>query len=168
MKLLNPFTAGALCDSSSYLAKGMCDAVIANGIDKHIIELGPGNGVFTRGLSRINKVTAVELNSNFEGVLKPYADVIIDDVFHYLDICGIQENAIFVSGLPHIMFGREVFRQLICSIRKNMVSGSHLVLFTYWRWAIERWSEGLGFEVESTKYIFLNIPPAWVMTLKAV
>lgn len=168
MKLLNPFTAGALCDSSSYLAKGMTQAVQEKGKLK-IIELGPGNGIFTKEFSKIAPVKCIELNPTFEGVLKPYAEVVIDDVFHYLDTCKFEDNVIFASGLPHIMFGEPLFKNLIKAVRKNLNPGGYLVLFTYWRWTIEKWvNDEKLFEVEKSKYVFCNVPPAWVMTLKAI
>lgn len=169
MKLLNPITAGALCHSSKYLAEAIKKAVSQKYSGQKIIELGPGNGIFTHKLSHITtNITTVELDEKFEETLEKYSEVIIQDVFLYLKNKAYENNCLYVSGLPHIMFGKSRFQYLLELVRKNLQKDSYFILFTYWKWTINDWTKETDlFSVESSKYVFRNIPPAWVMTLKA-
>ncbi len=173
-----PKSTGAILASSKALSKRM----VAN-LDfdnaKTIVELGPGSGAITNQiLTKINdkqKFFAIELNEELYKELSqkmPDLKLYNDNASNLAQILE-KENCvsvdIVISGLPWVLFSKELQEEILNSILNSLSNNGSFVTFSYVHGKIfpsaKRFIHLLHQKfdiVEKSKIVWKNIPPAIV------
>lgn len=162
---------GAVAPSTRFLAEKM----LKNVDFKHsrlIIELGPGNGVFTEiMLERMApdaKLYVFELNDEFHKqvtalINDPRAQVIHDsaeNIGNYIDKEGIADTVI--SSLPLMVFPEKMRANVVSAVHKSLHSRGKFIQFQY-SLQSKRYLEGV-FKDVNTQFTIRNLPPAFIYT----
>lgn len=174
-----PFTIGAVAPSSSRLARKMLEGVDLSGA-KAVVEFGPGTGVFTDhilpALPEGCAYFAIELNQTMVRLWRarhPGVKIYRNSV-HYVDrLCakeGIERVDVIFSGLPWASFGAELQDSTLAAVLRVLKPGGQLVTFGYrvgtllpkGRRFYRRLPEVFS-RVERSKYVWRNLPPAFVV-----
>jgi len=164
-------TVGAISPSSRFLTRKMMAPIDFDKADV-IVELGPGNGVFTKELlQKMNpkaKLLSFELSNNFyehiNANIKDDRLVLINDsadkLEHYLAIEGIHKIDYVVSSLPLAVIPEEVKEKVLNSCVKLLGEEGKYIQFQYSLNA----KKLLQSKFKNVKYKFtaVNIPPAFV------
>lgn len=162
---------GALAPSSRFLVKKMCSKIDFNE-SKHIIELGPGTGVFTKEiLKRARpdaKIFVFELNSEFYKLLKQkFKDpriVLINDSAEKLQE-KIKENGVekvdaILSSLPLTIIPPPVKSNILDAVYSVLKKGG---IFTQYQYSLSAKSiieERFG--KLKMSFSSINLPPAFI------
>ncbi len=163
--LKDPLRTGSITPSSRFLTAKMLEPIDFSRANT-IVELGAGEGVFTKAILRKmrknGRLYTVEINPTFVKRLKRIKDrrlfVIQGDAAKLPSILSGTQPDYVVSGLPiGIMPGKEVAR-IIKAVDKVLGSAT-FIQFQY----TPRWHGLLTrtFNIK-TKFTPLNIPPALV------
>ena len=164
-------TVGAVSPSSKFLMKKML-APINFEKAKVIVELGPGNGVFTKGLlDRMNsnaKLISFELSENFYKhinlKIRDERLILINDsadkLEKYLKVEGISEVDYVVSSLPLAVIPEEVKTKVLNACVKVLGEKGKYIQFQYSLNAKKLLQS--KFNDVSHKFVPVNIPPAFV------
>lgn len=164
---------GAVAPSTKFLAEKMLKNIDFD-TAKIIVELGPGNGVFTeimlKRMSPEAKLFVFELNEEFHKEISskiqdPRAQIIHDsaeNIGKYVKEAGTADAV--VSSLPLMVFPEE--------LRSNVVDAAHTVLhkdgnYVQFQYSLQskRFLEGI-FDKVSIQFTIRNLPPAFVYTCK--
>lgn len=178
--LRQPRKTGALCSSSSALA----DIITNNiGLDnaKHIVEIGPGLGVFTKQIIKhrhpesnffaleVNSLIASELRKKFKDI-----EVINENANKLLDIMAnkkIENIDVVVSGIPWSIVKEKDQNNMLDIIHKSLKEGGYFSTFVYALPTIKakKFRKKL-FErfkhIKTSQMVWLNFPPAYVYYCK--
>jgi phospholipid N-methyltransferase len=164
---------GAIAPSSKFLMKKMLKPIDFS-TAKVVIELGPGNGVFTKGLlDKLNKDTKLfsfELNENFYELIKAdiqddrlillnkSADCIMDVLAEH----NITEVDYVISSLPLAVIDAPIKNAILDASVKALKPDGKYVQFQYSLNA----KKLLESKFKDVSYTFVpaNIPPAFVYT----
>jgi phospholipid N-methyltransferase len=165
--ILHPRRTGAIIPSSPELAKAMLSSVDFKKA-KHVVELGPGTGAFTRlMLKRMRKdakLTVVELNKEFCRELSEINDkrleIINGDAKNLTKHVTTADYVI--SGLPMNGFSKENHRKVLAEIKK--ITRHAYVQFHYSPLAEKYIRE--YFTKINKKTVIRNIPPAIVYSAR--
>jgi phospholipid N-methyltransferase len=166
---------GAIAPSSKYLMKKMLEP-IDFGKAKVIIELGPGNGVFTKGLlakmSADSKLFSFELNSTFYdlicGNIKDERLILLnksaEEIQSTLQEHGIEKADYIVSSLPLAVIDAPIKNAILDAAVSHLHPEGIYVQFQYTLNA----KKLLESKFKQVKYKFVpaNIPPAFVYSCK--
>lgn len=164
-------TVGAVSPSSKFLMKKML-APINFEKAKIIVELGPGNGVFTKGLlqrmSPEAKLFSFELSENFfkhiNLKIRDERLTLINDsadkLEQYLNIEGITEVDYVVSSLPLAVIPEEVKTKVLNACVKVLGAKGKFIQFQYSLNAKKLLQS--KFNDVKHKFVPVNIPPAFV------
>ena len=167
-------TTGAVAPSGKALAKAMAQSVGEVAKGQTILELGPGTGVFTRELLRCfpqARIVAVEINDDFAKRISktlPSVSVVqgcasqLDEHLRHLKIKP-ESVAAVVSGLPLLSLPKELGRSILASITSVLRPGRKYVQFTYSERAWRQFDVP-GFHREPRRRVWMNVPPAFVLT----
>ena len=169
-------TTGAIAPSGRSLARTIARAAGPITDGQVIIELGPGTGVTTRELVKHfpkNRIVVVEIIEAFAAQVEktfPTVKVVRGDASHldvHLKALGIAPSEVgaVLSGLPLLAFPPNVSHGILAAIRGVLEPGRRYVQFTYSRRAWRRFIIG-GFRALTPKRVWLNIPPASVLTFE--
>ncbi len=169
-------TTGAIAPSGRSLARTIARSAGPIEDGQVIVELGPGTGVTTRELVEHfpnNRIVAVEIIDAFADRLEktfPTVMVVRGDASHldaHLKALGIapEEVGAILSGLPILAFPKDLSQRIFAAIRRVLQPGRHYVQFTYsrraWRHVVVE-----GFRVLAPQRVWVNIPPASVLTFE--
>jgi phosphatidylethanolamine/phosphatidyl-N-methylethanolamine N-methyltransferase len=167
-------TTGAIAPSGTKLAEAMVRALGEIKEGETIIELGPGTGVFTREIYKRfpkNKIVAVEFNDSFADRLAkamPAITVVqgcaskLDSHLDTLKIDAANVGGI-ISGLPLLSLPQDLPQKVLASIHEVLPVGRKYIQFTYSERAWQKFGAN-GFQRLPSRRVWLNIPPAVVMT----
>lgn len=170
--LSSPRAIGAVCPSSSYLAKSMASEVDINN-DGYVIELGGGTGKITEALLNHgvapDKLITVERSPELAAYLRqkfPDIHVIEGDAGQLVQLLGnrIQKINSIVSGLPFKSLPQKIVSAIKQQIQTLLQAGGKFIQFTY----DLGMSSLLGdptFSIEKSKIEWRNLPPARVNIL---
>lgn len=172
--LKHPKRTGALCSSSKGLSCAMTKDVQKA---LNIIEIGPGTGAFTRKIleqkdARAN-FFAVEINEKMAQILSKkleFSDIEIGNALflnQMLKKRNMQEAQLIISGIPWALLKNEEQTRLLQSIYESLSNGGEFRTFAYILPTLKakRFKNklfDLFKEVEISKIIWQNIPPAFV------
>lgn len=171
-------TTGAIAPSGPRLAKVIVKSIGPVNSSDVILELGPGSGVFTRELHKQfpnHRIVAVEFNDSFADRLAkamPNITVVqgcaskLDEHLGTLKISKANVGAV-VSGLPLLSLPGELPKKVLSSIAEILPAGKPFIQFTYSERAWRRF-ETPGFQRLPSRRVWLNIPPAVVMSFTRV
>ncbi len=166
-------TTGAVLPSSDKLARAVADAVPPLDRGAVIVELGPGTGVLTRELVRRfprHHLVTVEFNPVFAERLRremPEVETVtgcasrLRPILADLGIATEDVGAV-VSGLPLLSLPRDLRLAIVDSVSDILSPGRRFVQFTYSKRAWRR-NAPVGFRLEKTRRVWLNVPPACVL-----
>jgi phospholipid N-methyltransferase len=164
---------GAIAQSSKFLAKKMVRKSNLDGA-KTIVELGPGMGAFTKQIIEEmpthSSLFTVEINKEFVKHLNkkyPEAKHIHGDIKNLkktLNHHNLDKADVVISGIPFTVYKKSECEAMFQEIGDIMHENSRLVLFTY---SPIRFGDFFHwFQKMEVSYVPLNIPPAYVVTLK--
>lgn len=162
---------GAVAPSTRFLAEKMLKNVDFEN-SKIIIELGPGNGVFTEILlermAPDAKLYVFELNDEFykhisERIDDPRAQIIHDsaeNISKYVEKPGSADAVI--SSLPLMVFPEELRANVVNAAHKSLHKKGKYIQFQY-SLQSKRYLEGI-FKDVNIQFTIRNLPPAFVYT----
>lgn len=166
---------GAVAPSSKSLGRKICSYIDFDKADL-ILELGPGNGVFTKLiLERMKpnaKLVVFETNKPFcdfiEASIKDERLILVNDsaekIGEYLSKMGLGKVNYVVSSLPYTVFPKEVKNKILDECVEWMHKDAMYLQFQYSLNAKGLLKE--KFDVVSYTFSLLNIPPAFVYQCK--
>lgn len=178
--LRSPRTVGALTASSRALAEAMVDGLDL-GCPGHVVELGPGTGVFTAAIAeRLGKDTrflAVDIDPAFVSqIRKRWPDIEcvcasaerLDDLVSARQMFPIDH---IVSGLPFVSLPPPMTKQILQTVADVLKPGGTFTTFQYlhgyglpqagsFRRAM---SAHMGSQ-PTVRLVVRNVPPALVLT----
>lgn len=175
--LLKQKTTGAICPSSSHLAKAMTPSKIVASAHS-VVELGPGTGVITEKI--INKIPedctffALEINHAFAKVLedrypqlKVYRDSAVN-IRKYLKKNKVQQCDTIISSLPWTYLSPQTQDEIFASVHQSLSIEGKMITYSYLHGAIfppgKRFRKLLSqhFSEVKKKVVWKNLPPAIV------
>jgi phosphatidylethanolamine/phosphatidyl-N-methylethanolamine N-methyltransferase len=178
--LRSPRTVGALTASSRALAVAMVDGLDLE-CPGHVVELGPGTGVFTAAIAeRLGKDTrflAVDIDPAFVQQIRkrwPAIECVcasaerLDDLVAARDMFPIDH---IVSGLPFVSLPPPMTRQILETVASVLRPGGTFTTFQYLHgYALPQaasfrraMTSRMGVE-PITRLVVRNVPPALVLT----
>ncbi len=172
--LSSPLRTGANAPSSRFLARAMV-AAAKTSPDTKVIELGPGTGIFTEALLNAGvkeeNLTLIELNPDFRKLLSqryPKVRIIDEDAFSFLSHLAKgkakNEDYTIISGLPLLVFSKKKRIQMRKDSLDIIGKTGKVVQFTYGPKSPIPLDSSI--EAQSSKRIWINIPPAVVWCYK--
>ncbi len=164
-------TIGTFTRSSKFLCKEMVKHVDFKG-SKYLIELGAGDGVITEYiLEKMNpeaKLMVFEINEKFIKKLSSIEDprlIIVQDsaekIEEYMKKYHFENIDHVVSALPFVIFPRATANQIVGDCKDNLKPGGKFIQVHYSLMARKIYRGVFG-NVD-TRFVFLNIPPAFVL-----
>ena len=162
---------GAIAPSSRYLMKKMLEPIDFE-TAKVIIELGPGNGVFTKGLlkkmSSDSKLFSFELNTSFYDLIKstikdPRLILVNESAEKIGDILkehSISEADYVVSSLPLAVIDASIKNDILDAAISHLNPNGNYIQFQYTLNAKKLLES--KFNSVTYKFVPANIPPAFV------
>lgn len=164
---------GAVAPSSKYLMRHMLKPIDFSKA-KVIVELGPGNGVFTKGL--LDKMApdallfSFELNSSFyEFIKNTISDkrlILVNDsaekMEDYLKQYHFTSTDYIVSSLPLAVIPEEIKNSIIEISQKILSEEGNYIQFQYSLNAKKLLEK--NFKKVKVNFTAINIPPAFIYT----
>lgn len=166
---------GAMAPSSRFLAKKMLKNIDFS-LDKVIVELGPGTGVFTKEIIQKMapdaRLLVFELNDNFYKALKKSIHdervILIHDtaekIQHYLTENKFTHADCIISSLPLSNFPKQLRESILVSSKNALKDDGKYIQFQY-TLQIKRQINRV-FPKIAIEFTPLNFPPAFVLTCK--
>ena len=173
----SPRAIGAVCPSSSYLAKSMAREVdITN--DGFVIELGGGTGKITEALLKHGvspgKLITVERSAELAAYLRekfPDIHVIEGDAGQLVKLLdngkGVKKINSIVSGLPLKSLPQNIVLTIKQQIQTLLQDGGKFIQFTY-DLGLSSFVYDATFSIENSKIEWRNLPPARVNTMVSI
>lgn len=162
---------GAISPSSKFLMRKMIKPIDFDRA-KVIVELGPGNGVFTKGL--LNKMSSdcrlfsFELNETFYSHIKSdindhrltLLNESAEKIKDVLKENGIEKADYIVSSLPLAVIPSSIKNQILDNAKDSLSENGKYIQFQYTLNAKKLLEE--RFENVKIEFTAANIPPAFV------
>lgn len=176
--LKNPFSVGAVCPSSAFLAEEIAsNAGLENA--SSIAELGPGTGALTGAILKRKadeaKFFAVELNLSVLEIFQkkfPEVKVYNESASNLAEIAkkeGLTEIDAVISGLPWAAFPEYLQDELLSAIAGTLSPRGCFSTFSYIHCPLlpagRRFRNKLSeyfTSVETSSVVWRNLPPAFV------
>jgi phospholipid N-methyltransferase len=168
-----PRTIGSIAPSSPYLTESILSGIEWEKV-KTIAELGAGTGVFTRQIikkmSCDAKLLIFEIEPEFrerlhaETKMKIYADAA--KLPQILEFEGITHIDLVVSSIPFCVIPREITDRILEGVVKCMNPEGIFLAYQY-SLQMKLMFEKLFYSVD-TRFVSLNIPPAFVYECKGL
>lgn len=175
--LNKPKTVGAITPSSRHLTKKILSFVDFKKEGLVLLEYGPGTGPFTSEIVKYLKPTdqliVIELNPKFATDLKEkfkdYKNVKIHEdcvanTQKILDKEGIKQVDYIISGIPFSSLPKDVTEDILINTKSIMSNTTLFLTFQYSKFKKESFEK--YFEIIDVKFVFRNIPSAFVFCMK--
>ena len=175
--LNKPKTVGAITPSSKHLTKKILSFVDFKKEGLVLLEYGPGTGPFTSEIVKYLKPTdqliVIELNPKFATDLKEkfkdYKNVKIHEdcvanTQKILDKEGIKQVDYIISGIPFSSLPKDVTEDILINTKSIMSNTTIFLTFQYSKFKKESFEK--YFEIIDVKFVFRNIPSAFVFCMK--
>lgn len=175
--LNKPKTVGAITPSSKHLTKKILSFVDFKKEGLVLLEYGPGTGPFTSEIVKYLKPTdqliVIELNPKFATDLKEkfkdYKNVKIHEdcvanTQKILDKEGIKQVDYIISGIPFSSLPKDVTEDILINTKLIMSNTTLFLTFQYSKFKKESFEK--YFEIIDVKFVFRNIPSAFVFCMK--
>ena len=167
----NPRELGSITPSSRFLTRELLNQ-IDFGRARHIVELGPGTGVFTGAileqLHSDGRLLAIDTNAAFvEHLRREYPDprlTVVEASAERLDElvaeAGWPGVDAVVSGIPYSLLPRPLTRTILQSAKRALGEGGLMVGYQYSKMLRPHLLDVFG----NVHYrsVLLNLPPAFV------
>lgn len=169
--LASPLKVGAIAPSGKALARMMTNSIGPS--TGHVVELGPGTGVFTRNLLlrgvREQDLTLIEFNEDFAHRLRrrfPNARVICTSAANIAEVDFERRSSVgaVVSGLPLLSMPTSTVSAILRGSFEHLRSGGDFFQFTYAcrNPVAEQTLDRLGLQSSLIGSTWVNLPPASV------
>ena len=175
--LNKPKTVGSITPSSKHLTKKILSFVDFKKEGLVLLEYGPGTGPFTSEIVKYLKPTdqliVIELNPKFATDLKEkfkdYKNVKIHEdcvanTKKILDKEGIKQVDYIISGIPFSSLPKDVTEDILINTKSIMSNTTIFLTFQYSKFKKESFEK--YFEIIDVKFVFRNIPSAFVFCMK--
>ena len=175
--LNRPKTVGSITPSSRQLTKKILSFVDFKKEGLVLLEYGPGTGPFTSEiieyLKPTDKLIVIELNSKFATNLKEkfknYKNVKIHEgcvanTKKILDKEGVKQVDYIISGIPFSSLPTDVTQDILINTISIMSKTTLFLTFQYSKFKKESFEK--YFEIIDVKFVFRNIPSAFVFCMK--
>lgn len=164
----NPLRNASIIPSSKEASGAMMMGIDWDKINT-IVELGPGNGTFTREIltrcKPTTKIVLVELEHSYVDLLRiKFGNrvKVVHESAHLFEDILVQLNLpnadLIVSGLPFL--ARHVNQLIFTSIQHQTDKGAIFRFFTYMPPAMKLVYKGIN--LRKVAFVWKNIPPMWV------
>ena len=177
--LNKPKTVGAITPSSRYLTKKILSFVDFKKEGLVLLEYGPGTGPFTSEIIKYLKPTdqliVIELNPKFAADLKEkfkdhknvkiYEDC-VENTQKILEKEGIKQVDYIISGIPFSSLPKDVTQDILINTKSIMSSTTLFLTFQYSKFKKESFEK--YFEIIDVKFVFRNIPSAFIFCMKKI
>ena len=139
--------------------------------DKHVLELGAGDGAITvnilKNMHPEGKLLCFEINPNMVEVLSSIDDprlIVINDSAETMEKY-MRENEItsfdsIVSAIPYIVLPKELANKILSLCKSNLKMNKFYLQVHYAKTKLSLYTRTFG-NIE-TFWVLLNIPPAYV------
>ena len=177
--LNKPKTVGAITPSSKHLTKKILSFVDFKKEGLVLLEYGPGTGPFTSEIVKYLKPTdqliVIELNPKFATDLKEkfkdYKNVKIHEdcvanTQKILDKEGIKKVDYIISGIPFSSLPKDVTEDILINTKSIMSNTTIFLTFQYSKFKKESFEK--YFEIIDVKFVFRNIPSAFIFCMKKI
>lgn len=177
--LNKPKTVGSITPSSRHLTKKILSFVDFKKEGLVLLEYGPGTGPFTSEIVKYLKPTdqliVIELNPKFANDLKEkfkdYKNVKIHEdcvanTQKILDKEGIKQVDYIISGIPFSSLPKDVTEDILINTKLIMSNTTVFLTFQYSKFKKESFEK--YFEIIDVKFVFRNIPSAFVFCMKKI
>lgn len=166
--LKNPLRNASVIPSSRHASAAIVSGINWDAIQT-VVELGPGNGTFTREiLSRCKpgtKVILIELEESYVTLLKDKFGAKVN-AFHdsaqrmneILGEKGINHADLIVSSLPFLE--KKISREIFTAILEQTSKGAMFRFFTYMPPVMKWFYKGMP--LHRVIFVWKNIPPMWI------
>ena len=175
--LNKPKTVGSITPSSGHLTKKILSFVDFTKEGLVLLEYGPGTGPFTSEIIKYLKPTdqliVIELNPKFAADLKEkfkdyknvkiYEDCVANTK-KILDKEGIKQVDYIISGIPFSSLPKDVTEDILTNTKSIMSNTTIFLTFQYSKFKKESFEK--YFEIIDVKFVFRNIPSAFVFCMK--
>ncbi len=166
--LKNPLRNASVIPSSKEAGGAMMTGINWDEVNT-IVELGPGNGTFTKEILTRSKpgtkIVLIELESSYVDLLRQkFGDrvkVVHSSAHLFEDILEelkLPTADLIVSGLPFL--ARHLNQLIFQSIRHQTDKGAIFRFFTYMPPAMKLVYKGIN--LRKVAFVWKNIPPLWV------
>ena len=170
--LLN-FLKNPLVNASVIPSSKMAGRAILSGLDwskiHTVVELGPGNGTFTREIiARSNpgtRIILIELEESYVDLLQAKfgskVTVVHDSAHRMNEILadhGLSRADLIVSSLPFLQ--KQISRMIFSAILEQTRHGAAYRFFTYMPPVMKWFYRGLP--LHKVNFVMQNIPPMWI------
>mgnify|MGYP001396581189 CR=1 FL=1 len=175
--LNKPKTVGSITPSSGHLTKKILSFVDFTKEGLVLLEYGPGTGPFTseiiKHLKPTDQLIVIELNPKFAADLnekfKDYKNVKIHEdcvanTKKILDKEGIKQVDYIISGIPFSSLPKDVTQDILINTKSIMCNTTLFLTFQYSKFKKESFEK--YFEIIDVKFVFRNIPSAFVFCMK--
>ncbi len=170
--LKNIKTTGTITRSSRFVCRKLIEGIDFDNA-KCIVELGGGDGVVTKHiLENMGPNTVLitfEILPKFCELLRGLNDsrlVVVEDsaenIKQYLEAMGFEKADYVISTLPFANIPNEIGERILTAARENLKVGSTFSQLNYSLLTKDLYKKVFG-EV-SYKFIFRNVPPAFIST----
>ncbi|MSU55453.1 MAG: SAM-dependent methyltransferase [Candidatus Taylorbacteria bacterium] len=164
----HPIQNASIIPSSITAAKAMLDNIDFSTI-KTVVELGPGNGVFTNEIlkksSKNTTIILIEIEKTYVDLLnkKFSGKVIVEHGSAYclntiLKKYNIDRPDLIISGLPFSIPG--IKKELLNPIKKHTENGTIFRFFTYLPPIMKHIY--IDLPVRKVSFVLKNFPPLWI------
>lgn len=166
--LRSPKNIGAVCASSKYLTKTVCD-MLPDTSHGTVVEIGPGTGAITCGLikhiTKPEQLILIERSQHFAHMLQksyPNISVFNGDALELQTFIPTERPvAVIVSSMPLLTIDPTYRKKILSQFYKTLVPSGKLVFISY-NFCCNKTLLDAGFVSLSHKFIVKNIPPARV------
>lgn len=169
--LFSDKNVASITPSSEFTVKRVCDKIDFTR-DIHIVEYGPGDGVFTKYLldhiTPDSKITAIETNEGFVEILKKFDDQRLsvyqdsaENVGEIISNSNAGKADYIISGIPFSFIPQKVKKKIIAATHKSLHDNGSFLIYQTSKHVLPFVEE--VFEHVTDELEIKNIPPMVVM-----
>lgn len=160
---------GTVTRSSRALSRKAAGSITKD--DRHVLEIGAGDGAITvrilKNMPADGKLLCFEINPNMVEVLKRIDDerlIVINDSAEKMEEYMRKHDIIafdgVVSAIPFLVLPEPLAKRIIHLCKKNLKRGRFFSQIHYAKSKLALYMEAFG-NIE-TSWVLLNVPPAYV------
>jgi phosphatidylethanolamine/phosphatidyl-N-methylethanolamine N-methyltransferase len=170
-----PLKVGAIVPSGPVLARAITSEI--SSATGHVLELGPGTGVFTRALLdrgvAAENLTLLEYDPKLAKLLSqrfPELRIVSDCATKLESLALYHQKSVgaIVSGLPLLSMPNDTVQRILEGAFSQLREGAPIYQFTYRPLCPvpRKVMKALNLQSVCTSFSIRNLPPAWVFSIR--